>query len=185
MRAYEYMGVLMATWFSNPKFLDKTGKPLELTSSTGPRSVANLIRLARVPIQQRLTLELMRCSPSVKCSENGGFTALRKVFVLPEFEVPRAALVVERFLDTLNGNAIRRKLKSTLLERSCHATEVDLTAIAPILRDIKERGTAFMDSLDGEIEACRSRRSKRNTLGELGVAVFAWTKPAGIGSRRH
>ena len=31
MRAYEDMGVLMTTWFSNPKFLDKTGQPVALT----------------------------------------------------------------------------------------------------------------------------------------------------------
>ncbi len=177
MQTYEYMGVLVATWFANPKFLDKSGKPLELTASTGRRSVANLIRASGVPISRRVAIELMRCSPSVKCSDDGGFTVLRKVFVLPEFEVPRAALVVERYLDTLNGNALGRKLNSTLLERSCHVTDIDLQAIAPILRDIKERGTAFMDSVDGEIEACRLPRQKRGTSGEIGVAVFAWTKP--------
>ena len=106
--------------------------------------------------------------------------------MLPEFEIPRAALVVERYLETLWHNALGRKRGTTLLlERSCHVPEIDLRAVTPILRDIKERGTAFMDSTDGEIEACRSRRSRIGTTGEVGVVVFAWTKPRGGSASRH
>ena len=36
-----------------------------------------------------------------------------------------------------------------------------------------------MDSTDGEIEAYRSRRSRIGITGEVGVVVFAWTKPRG------
>jgi hypothetical protein len=177
MRAYEDMGVLMATWFTQPRFLDKSGSPLPLTVSHGPRSMANLIRCSRVRVARSLALELMRRSPSVKLNGDGTLFALRRVFVLPEFEVPRAALVIERYLDTLRRNASGRSKETTLLlERSCHVSEVDLKRIAPILRDIKGRGTAFMDSVDGEIEAHRLHMAKRNNVGNLGVLVFAWTQ---------
>ena len=120
----------------------------------------------------------MRRSPSIKTNNGGSLVAVRRVFVLPEFEVPRAALVIERYLDTLKRNASGRKNKTTLLlERCCHVPEVDLKTIAPILRDIKGRGTAFMDSVDGEIEGCRVQRFKRKDVGEMGVLVFAWTRP--------
>lgn len=177
MRAYENMGVLMATWFSDPKFLDKLGNPIPLSNSTGPRSIAALIRHARIRIPKKVALQFLRLSPSVKSSADGWFIPLRKVFVLPEFELPRAALVVERYLDTLFRNSIGRRHGTTLLlERSCYVPEIDLSAIGPILRDMKERGTAFMDSTDGEIEACRLRRSRGSMTGEIGVVVFAWTK---------
>jgi hypothetical protein len=176
MRAYENMGVLMATWFSNPIFLDSLGNPVVLTASKGPRSVTNLIRHSRVRISTDIAIELLSRSTSVKSRDDGSFAALRRVFVLPEFEIPRAALVVERYLDTLRHNALGRKRGTTLLlERSCHVPEIDLRAVRPILRDIKERGTAFMDVTDGEIESSRLRRSKSVT-GEVGVVVFAWTK---------
>ena len=179
MRAYEAMGIVISTWFSQPKFLDKTGYPLPLTVTAGARSVANLIRASRVRIPKYLVIELMRLSPSIKSNGDGTFSAVRRVFVLPEFEVPRAALVVERYLDTLQRNASSRRRETTLLlERSCHAPGVNLKSIAPILRDIKERGTAFMDSVDGEIEACRVPRARRSDVGELGVLVFAWTRPS-------
>ncbi|MGO9988687.1 MAG: hypothetical protein ACLPSY_07925 [Steroidobacteraceae bacterium] len=178
LRAYEDMGVLMSTWFSQPRFLDKSGSPLSLTVAPGPHSIANLIRFSRVRVATPLALDLMRRSPSVKFNADGTLLALRRVFVLPEFEVPRAALVIERYLDTLRRNASGRKKETTLLlERSCHASEVDLRKIALILRDIKGRGTAFMDSVDGEIEACRRQRSKRHSVGKLGVLVFAWSRP--------
>lgn len=178
MRAYEDMGVLMSSWFSHPTFLDKSGSPLPLSAATGRHSVANLVRVSRVQVPKYLALELMRRSPSIKTNIDGSLVAVRRVFVLPEFEVPRAALVIERYLDTLKRNSSGRKNKTTLLlERCCHVPEVDLKTIAPILRDIKGRGTAFMDSVDGEIEGCRVQRFKRKDVGEMGVLVFAWTRP--------
>jgi hypothetical protein len=175
MRIWEYTGVLMGTWYSNPRFLDRFGNPVPLP----PRSISRLIRASHVAISAKEALQLMRSSPSIKTNSDGDLVPLRKVLVLPDFEVPRAALVVERFLDTLYRNASLRKYNATLLERGCRASGVDLSGSALILRDIKEQGGAFMDAVDGEIEARRARRPKRNgvKLGELGVVVFAWVRP--------
>ena len=175
MRACEYTGVVMGTWFSNPKFLDAAGNPVALA----PNSIRELIRASRVPLANRLALQLLRASPSIKIEDDGRLIPLRKVLVLPDFEVPRAALVMERYLDTFHRNASLRKYNATLLERSCHATGVDLSGTVPILRDIKERGGAFMDAVDDEIEAHRLPSSKRQQgkAGELGVLVFAWARP--------
>jgi hypothetical protein len=178
MRTYEDMGVLMAIWFSQPQFLDKSGCPMPLTIATGPHSVANLVRASRVRISLTVVLELMRKSPSIRLNTDGTLSALRRVFVLSEFKLSRAAFVVERYLDTLRRNSSRRKGETTLLvERSCHVSGVDLRSITPILRDIEGRGAAFMDSIDGEIESCRVQRTKRKGVGELGVLIFAWTRP--------
>jgi len=178
MRTYEDMGVLMAIWFSQPKFLDKSGSPLPLTIAAGPHSVANLVRASRVRISLTLVLELMQKSPSIRLNGDGTLSALRRVFVLSKIEVPRAAFVVDRYLDTLRRNSSRQKGETALLvERSCHVSGVDLKSISPILRDIEGRGAAFMDSIDGEIESCRLQRTKRKGVGELGVLIFAWTRP--------
>jgi hypothetical protein len=179
-RAYRDVAILMATWFTNPKFLDRAGQPIVLTTASGPRSLSGLIRYSRVRIPRYLALEMMLASPSIRLNPNGTLTALRRVLVLPEFQVPRAALVVERYLDTLrrNHSGIQKKTV-TLLERNCFVSNVDLTRIAPTLRDIKQKGAAFMDSIDGEIESCRPRRINRKASGELGVVVFAWTRPNG------
>ncbi len=179
MRVWEYTGVLIGTWYTNPKFLDRLGNPVPLS----PRSISRLIRASRVVISAKEALQLMRSSPSVKINSAGYLVPLRKVFVLPDSEVARAALVVERFLDTLYRNTSLRKYNATLLERSCRASGVDLSGSAPILRDIKEQGGAFMDTVDGEIEARRARTSRkinRVTLGELGVVVFAWVRPSSV-----
>jgi hypothetical protein len=175
MRAWEYVGVLLGTWYSNPKFLDRLGNPIALA----PRSITRLIRASHVDLSARDALLLMRCSPSIKTNSDGDLIPLRRVFVLPDSEVPRAAHIVERYLDTLYRNASLRKCNATLLERSCRATGIDISGSAPLLRDIKERGGVFMDAIDGEIEASRSRRSKRRrgVRGELGVVVFAWARP--------
>jgi hypothetical protein len=176
MRISEYAGLLMGTWYSDPEFLDEFGNPVPLP----PRSISRLIRASHVAISAKEALQLMRSSPSVKTNSDGYLVPLRKVFVLPDSEVPRAALVIERFLDTLYRNASLRKYNATLLERSCRVSGVDLSVSARILRDIKEQGGAFMDAVDGEIEARRARGPKRRNgvkLGELGVVVFAWVRP--------
>jgi hypothetical protein len=178
MRTYEDMGVLMTIWFSQPKFLDKSGSPLPLTIAAGPHSVANLVRASRVRISLTLVLELMQKSPSIRLNGDGTLSALRRVFVLSKIEVPRAAFVVDRYLGTLRRNSSRQKGETALLvERSCHVSGVDLKSISPILRDIEGRGAAFMDSIDGEIESCRLQRTKRKGVGKLGVLIFAWTRP--------
>jgi hypothetical protein len=175
--AYRDVAVLMANWFTNPKFLDNAGQPVALTQSSGSQSVARLIKHSRVRVPIYLAWEMLTCSPSIKFNSDGTLTALRRVFVLPEFQVPRAALVVERYLETLRRNAsFRKKNAATLLERSCFVPDIDLATISPVLRDIKERGTAFMDGVDGEIESCRIRGARREPAGELGVVVFAWTR---------
>jgi len=179
LRAYEDMGIIMSTWFSEPKFLDEKSRPIPVTNKRGPRSVSALVRLSRVKISASLAAELMRRSPSIGLDSRGDFVALKRVFVLPEFQVPRAALIIERYLDTLRKNSTAsRQDTCLLLERNCHVPEIDSNRIAPILRDIKGRGTAFMDSVDGDIESHRKRGAKRGAVGELGVLIFAWTRPA-------
>ena len=178
VRAYEDMGTVMSTWFSHPRYLDWESRPLRLPLR-GAISVRSLVRSSRVSLSVALATELMRRSPSIRIDSKGNFTALKRVFVLPDFEVPRAALVIERYLNTLRRNSSAQKNGTTLLlERNCHVPEIDLKRISPILRDIKERGTAFMDSIDGDIEAHRLRRPRRRGVGELGVLTFAWTRPS-------
>jgi hypothetical protein len=179
VRAYEDMGTIMSAWFSMPRFLDKESRPLPLTAARGTQSIPSLVRSSRAKISVALAIELMRRSPSVRIDTRGKFVALKRVFVLPEFEVPRAALIIERYLDTLRKNFSSHGNGTTLLlERNCHVSEIDLKRIMPILRDIRGRGTAFMDSVDGDIEAHRIRTSRRKGVGELGVLVFAWTRPS-------
>ena len=178
-QAQEDMGVIMGTWFSHPKFLDPSGNPMPLNTGKGPNSIAHLVRASGARVHVSIALELMRRSRSVKISSGGRLIALRRAFVLPKLEVLRAAFVVERYLDTLQQIALGRKKETPLiLERSCHVSEVDLAKIIPILRDIESRGTAFMDSIDGDLEGRRLRKSKRKSVGELGVHVFVWTKSA-------
>lgn len=177
-RSYEELGTVMASWYSEPKFMDKDGHPLPLKTGRGPVSVSSLIRASQVKVSVPTAVELMRRSPSISVNARGELIAMSRVFVLPEFEIPRAALVIERYLDTLRKNSSMHKRQTTpLLERSCHVPEIDLTKVAPVLRDIKGRGTAFMDSVDGEIEGHRLRRNRQKGVGEMGVLVFAWTRP--------
>jgi len=176
-RAYENMGIVMSTWFSAPKFLDKEYRPVALTIAPGPRSVSALVRAARVPISATIALELMQRSPSIGVDVVGNLVAQRREFVLPNFAVPRAALVIERYLDTLRRNSASNKKKSVLLlERNCHVPQVNLNTIAPILRDIKKRGSAYIDSVNGDLEGLRRKRSRRKGSGEMSVHIFAWTQ---------
>jgi hypothetical protein len=178
-RAYEDMGLVMSTWFSSPNFLDAECRPLPLAIKSGPKTVYALVRAARVSISPAFAIELMRRSPCVRVNALGNFVAQRREFVLPGFAVLRAALMIERYLDTLHRNSAPDKKKSVLLlERNCHVPEVNLKTIAPILRDIKRRGSAYIDSVDGDIEGLRRKRSRHKGSGEMSVHIFAWTRLA-------
>jgi hypothetical protein len=186
VRAYQDMGIVMSTWFSSSKFLDAECRPLPLTTRPGALSIASLVRTSRVSISTKFVIQLMRRSPSIRADAFAKFLALRREFVLPEFEVLRAALVVERYLDTLHRNSSPSKKKSfLLLERSCHVPEVNFGTIAPILRDIKRRGSAYLDSVNGDIESLRPRRARRNGTGEMSVHIFAWTRLSKVRKARR
>lgn len=177
IRSYEEMGMVMATWFSLPRFLDKESRPAPLALTGGRRSVAALVRASRVSISPTTAIKLMLRSPSVKILPSQNVVALRPEFVLPNFEVPRAALVIERYLDTLSRNSSTSKRRTILLlERNCHVPEVNLRNIKPILRDVKGRGVAFMKAVDGDIESRRARGTKPRRVGEMSVHIFAWTR---------
>jgi hypothetical protein len=179
VRAYEDMGIVMTTWFSASNFLDGECRPIPLATTRGPRSVHSLVRAARVSISPAFAIELMRKSPCVKVNALGNFVAQRREFVLPDFSVLRAALMIERYLDTLRRNTTpNRKRAVLLLERNCHVPEVNLKTISPILRDIKKRGSAYIDSVNGDIEGLRRKRSRHKGSGELSVHIFAWTRLA-------
>jgi len=169
---------------SAPKFLDKEYRPVAVTVGPGPRSVSALVRAARVPISATVALELMQRSPSIGVDVVGNLVAQRREFVLPNFAVPRAALVIERYLDTLRRNSASNKKKSVLLlERNCHVPQVNLNTIAPILRDIKKRGSAYIDSVNGDLEGLRRKRSRRKGSGEMSVHILPgrnWTSRRNI-----
>ncbi len=176
-RAYEDMGIVMSAWFSHPRFLDKECRPVPLSSGSGPRSISSLVRAARVSVTRATAIDLMRRSASIRVDGEGKLHAVRREFVLPNFAVPRAALVIERFLDTLHRNSSSNKRESILLlERHCHVPEVNLNTIAPVLRDIKKRGSAYIESVNGDIECLRMKRPRHKGTGEMSVHIFAWTR---------
>ena len=97
----------------------------------------------------------------------------------PDFAVLRAALMIERYLDTLHRNTAPNAPKTVLLlEINCHVPEVNLKTISPVLRDIKKRGRAYIESVNGDIEGLRRKRSRHKGSGEMSVHIFAWTRLA-------
>ncbi len=172
----ENMGRIMGTWFSHPNFLDASGRPRPLTVSKGANSIAHLVRVSGAQIHPDVAIRFMRQSPCIKFTVDGQLIALKRVFNLP-MEVPRAAFVVERYLETVLQIASDRKKDAPLLmERSCHVSQVDLANAIPMLRNLESRGTAFLDAIDGDLESRRLRRPKRKSVGELGIHVFVWRK---------
>jgi hypothetical protein len=168
----------MATWFSDPKFLDGSGQPLPLSVGAGANSISHLIRASGAKIENALAIQLMRQSPCIKFASDGRLIALKRAFLLHNMEVPRAAFIVERYLDTVMQIALdRKKGQPLLLERSSQVSEFDLAKSIPMLRDLASRGAAFLDSVDGDLEGCRVQKSKRMNMGDLGIHIFVWKKP--------
>jgi hypothetical protein len=113
VRSYEEMGMVMATWSALPRFLDQESRPAPLTLNGGRKSVAALVRASRVSMSSATAREFMRRSPSVRILASESVIAIRPEFVLPNFEIPRAALVIERYLDTLRRNSSPKR-RSTI-----------------------------------------------------------------------
>lgn len=177
VREYEEMGIVLSTWFTSKKFLDEGCRPRPISIGRSSCSMNALIRASKVTISAEKAVALCRRSPSVTVDASGYIRPQRREFVLPNFEVARAALVLGRYLDTLNRNSSKKSRDSVLLlERNCHVPTLDRRAIMPVLRDIKGRGAAFLNSVNGEIEDKRRVTSSASSnVAALSVHVFAWT----------
>ncbi len=176
LRVYEELGTIISTWHSNARFVDDAGNPIPLSTGRGSLSIRNLVRASGTKVPYRIVVKLMRISPTIK-EDDRGMVAVSRFFSLPGFELLRAGLVIERFLETLYSNTVVGGEGSKLIfERNCYADGIKPEKLALLLRDVKHRGTAFMDSVDGQIESGRSGSSKKLATGELGVFMFAWTR---------
>lgn len=174
-RTYEQVGSLMSTWFDSPEFLGPNGRPIPLTLVGRKHSIRHLAHVAKVKLNIQSALALMRLSTSVSLSD-GKIAANRRVFVVPSFDLIRAALVIPRYLDTIESNfSAHRSGTIKLLERQCSVSSLDTRLIAPILRSIKDQGGSFVDAIDSQIEAARSTKRPSKEISELGLLVFAWT----------
>ena len=175
-RAYESMGTVLSTWFDSPNFLNCDGSPAPITLGPGPRSLRALLRKSRVRISSQDAIELLKRSPSVEFDGENNIAALRRVFVLPDFDVTRAAIVVPRYTDTLISNSFAYRTGTIkLFERQCSASKINLGSCGPLLRNIKEQGAAFVDSIDEQLEGLSLARKRKASETELGLVVFAWT----------
>jgi len=175
-RAYEAMGMIIATWYTHPEFLDSNGQPTALSINGRVRSLSSLIRRSRCKLTRGIVLDLFQRSSSIGFTSDGLIVALKRDFHLPGFELIRAALWVERFLDTIQRNldANFTAIKP-VMEMSCYVSDVNAKRVAPLLRDIRQKGAAFMDSVDGAIEW--SRVGRKSDIGiEVGACAFAWTR---------
>jgi len=149
---FDEIGLLLATWFSNPSFLDSSGNPFPLSSGKGVLSLANLILQSGARITPYAALALLKQSTSVKIDVDGKLHALRRVFVATNYDLPRAAFTLDCLLNTLEQNARHRKGGGIqLLERISLVKNINIDRLAPSLRNINEHGTAFMDAVDGEL----------------------------------
>ena len=150
---------------------------MALSVGRGVRTIRNLLRSSGAKVPYAAVIDLMHMSPTITKDEHGDLLAISRFFSLPGFELLRAGLVIERFLETLYRNSeVKDKRSKLLFERSCYANSIGSRKVARLLRDIEHRGTAFMDSVDGQIESNRSKTSKPIELAELGVFMFAWMR---------
>jgi hypothetical protein len=184
---YHDMGAILATWFSRPEYLDSEGRPLALsvTQKNGP-SIRSLIRDANVAISYERAVSLLRTSPSIRKNRKSRLKPMWQVFVLDNFEVPRAAKVISRYLETVNFNSnARRKKDQLLLERDCCAIGLKPDSVRDLQAEIRYRSKSYLNAVDQKFESLRLRNGKKRTQAEVGLMVFSWNVARKKGARRR
>lgn len=54
--AQEDMGLIIATWFSHPKFIHQNGDPIPLTTGKGARSIGQLVRASGAKLHMSMVV---------------------------------------------------------------------------------------------------------------------------------
>jgi hypothetical protein len=184
---YHDMGAILATWFSRSEYLDSDGRPLALSiaQQNGP-SIRSLVRDANVTISHINAVRLLHASPSIKKNRNGQLRPVWQVFVLNDFEVPRAAKVISRYLETVNFNSSAQKHKNQkLLERDCCAIGLKPESVRDLQAEIRYRSKSYLNAVDQKFESLRLKNGKKRTQAEVGLMIFSWSAARNQNSRKR
>jgi hypothetical protein len=174
----ELLGQAFELWWTDPRFLDRAARPLNLRT-TGRESVSALLR-ERLPARQvRYGLDVLRGSPSVHVDENGTWTARERALIL----TPHAHLSFERLvglvrglLSTFHTNNSGQRPGLGLLERTAFSGNLPRDFVPTFARAVHEH---LGESLFGILQLLRNAESRRGPRSdtEVGVEVYMYELP--------
>lgn len=161
-------------WHKDPKFLDKTGKPLDLPVDSKTESFEQLAKLYGGDVPPGALLQELQRTGSVIKTQEGKLKVTTRYF-LPsgktEIFVDAVSLSLENLAHTASQNILGHENKSPHLERFVWSDRIDEETAERFRLTAKEKATDLLEYLDDWIAANEIEEPTNTRIG-LGLYII-------------
>jgi hypothetical protein len=172
---------LLDGWYTDPAYLDSSGKPRDLSERSPEPSFYSLASQYVPGAAPRIVLEELRRAGVVQLLSEHRVRVRSRTFSLHGFNasnIGEIGLRSKELLNTLTHNL--REPEETLFCESIPTIEIDAARLPIVRALIARRGSTFLSAVGQEFsaESTASRRNKPRQRVRVGLTVFASEHPS-------
>jgi hypothetical protein len=177
------MADLCRRWYFEKAYLDKDGRPRELTWNGNTGTLLKLAQRVNGKKHAKEVVAELVSRKLVRRTRSGAWIPKAQVVApsgLDSAQVLRTATMVERLLRTVAYNSERNYRGNVLLEVLAQVPRLPAREILSFKKFAKAQGLVFAMSVDDWLESRNLPRSKRHRSPsrEAGVVAFAFVQPS-------
>ncbi len=177
------MADLCRRWHFEKAYLDKDGKPRELTWNGNAGTLLKLAQRVNGKKHAKKVVAEMVSRKLVRRTRSGAWIPKAQVVApsgLDSAQVLRTATMVERLLRTVAYNSERNYRGNVLLEVLAQVPRLPAREILSFKKFAKAQGLVFAMAVDDWLESRNIPRSNRHRIAtrEAGVVAFAFEQPS-------
>lgn len=165
---------VLTGWFEDPSYTDRSGRPLALPLDGAPPSFVELVRAYSGDIYPGIILEELLRVGAIRKRPDGRVEAVSRRYTsggADEEALRHAGVVAGDILATLEHN-MRATAEARRFEDASIALELPTDAIPLLARLLERRGAAFLDDLEGWLNAAEKAGGSSRDRVRAGVRVI-------------
>ena len=177
---------VLTHWYSDPRFLDPQGNPRPLPLRGAGASIADLVKRVNPNIDVKAATDMLLRARALKRRGSRYTPTGRKVILDPSdiAATARSLLVLEGYVDTVNGNLNRRPGDLARLEATAINPSFPVAALDAFKSRLVRKGNEFLADVDTDMRRAEERAAKSDPRANIGVGVFLYEQPQDRSSKR-
>ena len=170
---------VLTHWYTDPHFLDPQGNPRPLPLRGAGASIAALVDRINPTINAKLATEMLMRARALMRRGNRYTPTGRKVILDPRdiAATARSLLVLEGYIDTVNGNLNRRPGEPGRLEATAINPLFPVAALDAFKNRLMRKGNEFLAEVDTEMRRAEERATPSSPRARVGVGLFLLEGP--------
>jgi hypothetical protein len=171
---------VLTGWYESPAYTDSDGRPLALPIFGPPPSFASLVRAFSGDIYPKIILDELLEVGAVKVLKNGTVRAVARRYTSGGAEptaIEHLGDTVGDVIETLAHN-LEAPARARRFEDSVISLRLDRAALPLLRRLLRERGSAFLEDIQGWVSEHEKTDPKKTVRAGVRVQMIVEEEPA-------